>query len=232
MLQIRRGDSRGATRLDWLESRHTFSFGDYYDPEAMGFSVLRVINDDLVAPAAGFQTHPHRDMEIVTWVLSGALEHRDSLGNGSIIRPGDAQRMSAGTGVTHSEMNPSSAEPVRLLQIWLLPDRRGLAPGYEQRNFTESERRGRLRLIVSPDGADGSVRIHQDARVYAALLERASSAVHRMDPARKAWVQVARGSLMVNGAELIEGDGAALEDEANVALEAAKDSEVLLFDLP
>ncbi len=232
MLTVRRSDSRGATRFNWLDSRHTFSFGEYYDPAAMGFSVLRVINDDVVVPGAGFPTHPHSDMEIITWVLSGALEHRDSLGNGSIIRPGDAQRMTAGTGVTHSEMNPSRSEPVRLLQIWLLPNRRGLAPGYEQRNFTEADRRGRLRLIVSPDGNDGAITIHQDASVYTGLLDADRSVHHELRAGRKAWLQVARGSVALNGQELNEGDGAAIEHERKIAIKAAKDSEVLLFDLP
>lgn len=232
MLSIRKSAERGATRLDWLDSRHTFSFGEYYDPAAMGFSVLRVINDDVVAPRAGFPTHPHRDMEIVTWVLSGALEHRDSLGNGSIIRPGDAQRMTAGSGVTHSEFNPSPNEPVHLLQIWLLPDRRGLTPGYEQRNFAEADRRGRLRLIVSPDGAEGSITIHQDARAYSGLLDSGTSTEHGLEPGRTAWLHVARGAILANGTRLNQGDGAAIEDEALVSIHAEDDSEVLLFDLP
>jgi len=232
MLSVRSGKSRGATRLDWLDSRHTFSFADYYDPAAMGFSVLRVINDDIVAPGAGFPTHPHRDMEIITWVLDGALEHHDSMGNGSIIRPGDAQRMSAGRGVTHSEMNPSRSEPVRLLQIWLLPERPGITPGYDQRNFAETERRGRLRLVVSPDGAEGSITIHQDARMYAGLLDRRSSTEQEIADRRKGWLQVARGSVAVNGTDLKEGDGAALTNETHIAIQARDDSEVLLFDLP
>src|SRR5690242_3155849 len=208
MLSVRRSDQRGLTRLDWLNSHHTFSFGDYYDPAAMGFSVLRVINDDTVAPRAGFPTHAHADMEIVTWVLSGALEHRDSLGNGSIIRPGDAQRMSAGRGVTHSEFNHSSDAPVHFLQIWLIPNRRGLPPGYEQRNFSDAERRGRLRLIVSDDGGENSIRIHQDARVHAGLLAARESATHSLEPGRKAWLHVARGTVAANGTRLETGDGA------------------------
>jgi redox-sensitive bicupin YhaK (pirin superfamily) len=232
MLSVRKSESRGQTRMSWLDSRHTFSFADYYDPAAMGFSVLRVINDDTVAPGAGFPTHPHRDMEILTWVLAGALEHRDSMGNGSIIRPGDAQRMTAGRGVTHSEMNPSRDAAVRLLQIWLLPDRRGLAPGYEQRNFAQSDRRGRLRLIVSPGGEDGSITIHQDTRVYAGLLDAGASLAQDLRQERRAWLQVARGSVVANGTRLHEGDGAAIENESRLAIEATTDSEVLLFDLP
>jgi quercetin 2,3-dioxygenase len=232
MISVRKSEERGATRLDWLNSRHTFSFGDYHDPAAMGFSVLRVINEDAVTPRAGFPTHPHRDMEIVTWVLAGALEHRDSLGNGSVIRPGDAQRMTAGSGITHSEFNPSAAEPVHFLQIWILPQRRGLAPGYDQRNFAESERHGRLRLIVSPDGADGSITIHQDARVYSGLLDVGSTAEHRLEVGRTAWLQVARGAVLINATRMQEGDGAAIENEARVAIEAKADSEVMLFDLP
>jgi quercetin 2,3-dioxygenase len=232
MLSTRKSEERGVTRLEWLDSRHTFSFGDYYDPAAMGFSVLRVINDDHVAPRAGFPTHPHRDMEIITWVLSGALEHRDSLGNGSIIRPGDAQRMTAGRGVTHSEFNPSPDRPVRLLQVWILPDRRGLMPGYEQRNFGEADRRGRLCQIVSSDGTDGSITIHQDARVYAGLLDAGASTEQSLKPARKAWLHVARGAVRANSMLLGEGDGAAIENEARIAMEAVENSEVLLFDLP
>ena len=232
MISIRKKTERGATRLDWLDSRHTFSFGDYWDPAAQGFSVLRVINEDRVAPGAGFPTHPHRDMEIVTWVLSGALEHRDSLGNGSIIRPGDAQRMTAGTGVTHSEFNHSRSEPVHFLQIWLLPARAGLAPGYEQLNFAEAERRGRLRLIVSPNGADHSITIHQDARIHAALIEQDGAVERRLESGRRAWLQVARGAVSVNGVGMSEGDGAAIENESGLKIAASQESEVLLFDLP
>jgi len=232
MITIRKAGSRGHTLLDWLDSHHTFSFGEYYDPAAMGFSVLRVINDDVVAARGGFPTHPHNNMEIVTWVLSGALEHRDSMGNGSVIRPGDAQRMTAGTGITHSEFNASKTEPVHLLQMWLLPDRRGLAPGYEQRNFAESERRGRMRLVASPDGADGSVTIHQDARLYDGVLSAGESIDHPLDRKRKGWLHVARGAVKVNDAMLKAGDGAAIEDESALKLAASEQSEVLLFDLP
>jgi len=213
MITIRKSGERGLTRLDWLDSRHTFSFGDFYDPAATGFSVLRVINDDVVAPAAGFPTHPHRDMDIITWVLWGALEHRDSLGNGSIIRPGDAQRMTAGRGVTHSEFNPPPDEPVRLLQVWILPDRQGLMPGYEQRHFAEADRRGRLSHIASPDGTDGWITIRQDARVYAGLLDAGASAEQSLNAGRRAWLHVARSAVQANGARLSEGDGAAIEDE-------------------
>ncbi|VVM08210.1 pirin family protein [Methylacidimicrobium tartarophylax] len=232
MFTVRRSEERGRTELDWLESRHTFSFDQYYDPAAMGFSVLRVLNDDRIAAGAGFPTHPHRDMEIVTWVLSGALEHRDSLGNGSIIRPGEAQRMTSGRGVTHSEFNPSPEEALHLLQIWLLPARRGLEPGYEQRNFPEAERQGRLRLIVSPDGADGSITIHQDARIYAGLLDMGSSWEAEIGPARHVWLQVARGAARANGHRLDEGDGAALVEEGRISIEGIAPAELLLFDLP
>jgi hypothetical protein len=232
MLTIRKSGERGVTRLDWLDSRHTFSFGDYYDPAATGFSVLRVINDDVVAPGAGFPTHPHRDMEIISWVLRGALEHRDSLGNGSIIRPGDAQRMTAGRGVSHSEFNPSADEPVRLLQVWILPDCQGLTPGYEQRHFAEANRRGRLCQIASPDGTDGSITIHQDARVYTGLLGAGASAEQSLNAGRRVWLHVARGAVQANGARLREGDGAAIDDEMRIAIVATENSEVLLFDLP
>ncbi|MFZ0660220.1 MAG: pirin family protein [Candidatus Binataceae bacterium] len=232
MLTVRKADRRGHVQLDWLDSHHTFSFGDYYDPAAMGFSALRVINDDIVAARGGFPTHPHNNMEIVTWVLSGALEHRDSMGNGSVIRPGDAQRMTAGTGVTHSEFNASKTEPVHLLQMWLLPDRRGLAPGYEQRNFAEAERRGMMRLIASPDGADGSVTIHQDARLYDGVLSAGESIEHPLDGKRKGWLHVARGAIKANDVALEAGDGAAIENESALKLTASEQSEVLLFDLP
>ncbi|MGH7779328.1 MAG: pirin family protein [Candidatus Binataceae bacterium] len=232
MIAIRKADRRGHTLLDWLDSHHTFSFGDYYDPAAMGFSVLRVINDDTVAAGGGFPTHPHNNMEIVTWVLSGSLEHRDSLGNGSVIRPGDAQRMTAGTGVTHSEFNGSKTEKVHFLQMWLLPERRGLAPGYEQRNFAEADRRGKMRLIASPDGANGSITVHQDARLYDGLLGAGDSIEHRMDGKRKGWLHVARGAVKMNHTGLATGDGAAIENETALELTASEQSEVLLFDLP
>ena len=231
MIRIRRNGERGRAEHGWLSSRHTFSFADYHDPEQMGFRDLRVINEDRVQPGKGFGTHAHRDMEILTWVLAGALEHRDSLGNGSTIRPGDAQRMSAGTGVTHSEYNPSPGEPVHFLQIWILPAQPGIPPSYEQKHFPEAERRNALRLLASPDARDGSVRIHQDAAVHAALLDPGNSVRHGLGPGRHAWVQVARGAVDVNGSALHAGDGAALGDETAVELTAREPSEVVLFDL-
>ncbi len=233
MISIRYADDRGNTKLGWLDSRHTFSFGEYHDPRQMGFGPLRVINEDRVKPGKGFDTHGHRDMEIVSYVLEGALEHKDSLGTGSIIRPGDVQRMSAGTGVRHSEFNPSPTEPVHFLQIWLLPSQMGLAPGYEQKSFPDTERRGRLRLVASPDGSDGSVLIHQDARIYACLLERDGQITHSLAPNRRAWLQVARGGIEVNGEDLRAGDGAAIEGEAQLTIRAVTDgAELLTFDLP
>ena len=231
MLTIRHAAERGQTKIDWLDSSHSFSFGDYYHPAAMGFRSLRVINEDRVRAGQGFGTHPHRDMEIITYVLEGELAHKDSLGNGSIIRPGDVQRMSAGTGVLHSERNPSKSEAVHLLQIWLLPGEKDLAPGYEQKAFGPGDQRGRLRLIGAPDGSEGSVTIHQDARLYSALLGRGEKVEHRLAPGRGAWVQVARGAVVVNGARLAQGDGAAIENEDLVRIEGADLAEVLLFDL-
>jgi redox-sensitive bicupin YhaK (pirin superfamily) len=231
MLTIRPAASRGRTKIDWLESWHTFSFGDYHDPQWRGFRSLRVINDDRVAPAGGFDTHPHRDMEIITWVLEGALEHRDSLGNGSIIRPGDMQRMTAGTGIQHSEFNPSPTDPVHLLQIWLFPDRKGLVPGYEQRSFAPAELQNALRLVASRNGRDGSVTIHQDADVYAAALDEGNSVRRELSPGRHAWLQVARGKIAVNGCELRMGDGLAASDESSLEIRALAGSELLLFDL-
>jgi hypothetical protein len=197
----------------------------------MGFRTLRVINEDIVRPGEGFPTHPHRDMEILTYVLAGAVEHRDSMGNGSVIRPGDVQRMSAGTGVTHSEFNPSKEEALHLLQIWLLPERRGLVPGYEQKAFPPESKRGTLRLVASPDGAEGSVTIHQDARLYGALLAPGDRVEHALAPERHAWVQLVRGEISVNGTPMRAGDGAAISEERAVAIEAQQDSELLLFDL-
>jgi len=231
MIRIRRSSERGRAEHGWLSSRHTFSFADYHDPEHMGFRDLRVVNEDWVQPGKGFGTHAHRDMEILTWVLEGALEHRDSLGNGSVIRPGDTQRMSAGTGVTHSEYNPSPGELVHLLQIWILPARPGAAPSYEQRHFPEAERRNVLRRVASPDGSDGSVRIHQDVALYATLLEPGKAVRHGLGPGRHAWLQVARGAVDVNGERLATGDGAALGGETAVEIAAREPSEVLLFDL-
>jgi quercetin 2,3-dioxygenase len=232
MITIRRAKERGHADHGWLDTFHTFSFADYWDPRHMGWGPLRVINEDRVAPASGFPTHAHRDMEIITYVLEGALEHRDSLGTGSVIRPGEVQRMSAGTGVRHSEYNASKTEPVHLLQIWIEPARTGIAPGYEQKTFGEAERRGRLRLIAAPDGRDGAVTIHQDANVSAATLARGERVEHALAPGRLGWLQVARGALLVNGEQLAQGDGAAIEGERAITLEAVEPAETLLFDLP
>jgi redox-sensitive bicupin YhaK (pirin superfamily) len=231
MLNLRRAHERGHAQHGWLDSWHTFSFADYQDAAHMGFRNLRVINEDRVQPGRGFGTHPHRDMEIVTYVLEGALEHKDSMGNGSIIRPGEVQRMSAGTGVFHSEYNASKTDGVHFLQIWLLPGQRGIAPGYEQKRFDPATRRGALRLVASPDGAEGSVTVHTDARLYAALLEDGERATHTLAPGRNAWVHVARGEVEVNGHRLSAGDAASLSQEAAVELVGKKGAEVLLFDL-
>jgi redox-sensitive bicupin YhaK (pirin superfamily) len=231
MLQVRQAKDRGHANHGWLDTRHTFSFADYHDPRHMGFSVLRVINEDRVMPGEGFPTHPHRDMEILSYVLEGALEHQDSLGNGSVIRPGEVQRMSAGTGIRHSEFNHSKNEPVHFLQIWILPNVQGVKPSYEQKRIDPAEVDGRLRLIASPDGRDGSVTIRQDARVYAARLN-GGEVGHALAPGRRAWLQVARGTAKVNGTELHAGDGARIEGESGVQLAANGSAEVLLFDLP
>ncbi|HVM95269.1 MAG TPA: pirin family protein [Candidatus Acidoferrales bacterium] len=231
MITRRRAEERGATQLSWLDSRHSFSFAEYYDPQHMGFRKLRVINDDRVAPGGGFATHGHRDMEIVTYVLAGALEHKDSLGNGSIIRPGDAQRMSAGTGIQHSEFNHSKSEPVHLLQIWILPSAAGIRPGYEQKTIPAAELNGRLRCIASPDGNDGSVTIHQDCRIYAARLAAGERVTHALSAGRYAWVQLARGGAKLNGEAFAEGDGAAVSNETVVEIASDAGNEILLFDL-
>jgi redox-sensitive bicupin YhaK (pirin superfamily) len=231
MIRVLSSSDRFHTDAGWLDSRHTFSFADHYDPERLGFRALRVINDDRVQPARGFGSHSHRDMEIITYVLSGELAHKDNLGNGSVIRPGDVQRMSAGTGVVHSETNPSSSAPVHFLQIWIVPDRAGQRPGYEQKAFSESDRRGKLRLVASRDGREGSVTIQQDASVYAGLLEPGERVAHQLRPGRHSWVHVARGSVDLNGQTLGEGDGAAISDEQRLDLSAKDSSEVLLFDL-
>ena len=233
MITLRPAEERGLARLGWLTSRHSFSFGDYYDPRHMGFGPLRVINEDRVEPGSGFDTHGHRDMEIVSYVLEGALEHKDSIGTGSVIRPGEVQRMSAGTGIRHSEFNPSQTKPVHFLQIWLLPRQDGLKPGYEQKSFPAAGKHNRLRLVVSPDSAEGSVLIHQDARIYDASLDEGASVTHALGKGRKAWVQVVRGSLDIEGEWLRTGDGAAIEAVDTVTL-AAHDprTEILLFDLP
>ena len=232
MIALRRSRDRGHANHGWLDSHHTFSFADYYDPAHMGFSVLRVLNEDRVAPGMGFGTHPHRDMEIVTYVLEGALQHQDSLGNGSVIRPGDVQRMSAGTGVTHSEMNASPTDPVHLLQIWLLPDRPGLQPGYEQKSFSPESRTSRLKLVASPDGRDGSVTIHQDAFIYAAIINEDDTLEYRFEPGRRGYLQVATGDVVVDGHLLRAGDGARISQEDQIALGSPKRTEILLFDLP
>lgn len=231
MMRIRRSAERGHFDHGWLDTFHTFSFGDYYDPEQMGFRTLRVINEDRVHPGQGFGMHGHRDMEIVTLVLEGALEHRDSLGNGEVLRPGELQRMTAGTGIRHSEFNPSPDAPVHLYQIWLLPERRGLEPGYEQKAIPESERRNALRLVASPDGRDGSLTIRQDAELYLSTLEPGRTVAHAFHPTRHGWLQVLRGDVTVQGTTLHAGDGAALSDEPRVEITAEGPAEVLLFDL-
>ncbi|HYK42889.1 MAG TPA: pirin family protein [Thermoanaerobaculia bacterium] len=231
MITVRRSAERGGANHGWLDTKHTFSFADYHDPAHMGFRDLRVLNEDRVTPGEGFPTHSHRDMEILSWVLAGELEHRDSMGNGSVIRPGELQRMSAGTGVRHSERNPSGQKPLHFLQIWIFPERNGLAPSYEQKEFPEAERRGRLRVIASPDGRDGSVTIHQDVSLSTALLDGAEKASIDVRPGRSAWVQVARGSLDLNGRRLESGDGAAVSREERLELANGKNAEVLVFDL-
>jgi len=227
----RRALERGHFDHGWLDTYHTFSFDQYYDPGHMGFGDLRVINEDRVDPGHGFPTHGHRDMEILTYVLEGALEHRDSMGNGSVIRPGDVQRMTAGTGVRHSESNPSRDEAVHLLQIWILPDRKALEPEYEQRFFTPEEKEGRLRLVASADGRDGSLRVHQDVSVYASVLRQGASVAFDLASGRRAWLQVVRGEVLLNETPLAQGDGAGVTDEKQIRITAAEPSEVLLFDL-
>jgi redox-sensitive bicupin YhaK (pirin superfamily) len=232
MIVLRPAAERGHADHGWLDSHHTFSFADYHDSDHMGFRALRVINEDRVAPGKGFGTHGHRDMEIVSYVLEGALAHKDSMGTGSVIKPGDVQRMSAGTGVMHSEMNGSKTEPVHFLQIWLLPGQRGIQPGYEQKNFSEADKRGRLRLVASPDGSDGSVTIHTPQRIYAGVFDEGTQGALPLAAGRHAWVQVVRGKAKVNGNELGAGDGAALSEEGAVFLEGAPGGgEVLVFDL-
>jgi redox-sensitive bicupin YhaK (pirin superfamily) len=223
--------ARGHADHGWLDSRHTFSFADYYDAEHMGFGPLRVINDDRVQPAAGFAEHGHRNMEIVSYVVDGALEHRDSLGKISVIRPGDVQRMTAGTGIRHSEYNPSNTEPVRFLQIWIVPEELGLAPGYEQKTFPAAERAGRLRLVASRDGRDGSLRIHRDVDLYATLLDKNEQASHAVRPGRTAWVQVVKGELTVNDKALQTGDGLAVVAEDRLCFASASHAEALVFDM-
>jgi redox-sensitive bicupin YhaK (pirin superfamily) len=231
MLAIRHAEERGKANLGWLNSHHTFSFADYFDPRFMGFGPLRVINEDRVQPGEGFPTHGHRDMEILSYVLSGALEHKDSIGNGSVIRPGDVQRMSAGTGVMHSEYNASKEELVHFLQIWIIPETQGLKPSYEQTRFSDEDKRGQLRLIGSRDGRDATVTIHQDVDLYSTLLSDGESVAHELRGDRKAWVQVAQGSAQLNGEQLYPGDGAAVEGPASLTLEGTSDAEILLFDM-
>ncbi|MCA9529653.1 MAG: pirin family protein [Myxococcales bacterium] len=231
MMQVRRASDRGVAEHGWLSSRHTFSFAGYVDPDQIGFSDLRVINEDRVAPGQGFGTHPHRDMEIFSYVLEGVLAHRDSMGTGSEIKPGDVQFMSAGSGVTHSEFNGSEEAPVHFLQIWIVPERRGGAPSYQQQHFSEADKRGRLRLIISPDGRDGSLRIQQDTRIYAGLFDGDESATLTLDKDRHAYVHVARGSVELNGVALEAGDGVRLRNPQTLRLSAGKDAEVLVFDL-
>jgi redox-sensitive bicupin YhaK (pirin superfamily) len=246
MIIIRRGSDRGRFNHGWLDTSHTFSFGGYQDPEQMGFRALRVINEDRVQPGKGFGTHPHRDMEIITYVLDGALEHKDSMGTGSVIRPGDVQRMSAGTGVTHSEFNHSQDDIVHFVQIWILPRTHGIEPGYEQKTFEREEKLNRLCLIASGDGADGSITVHQDLRLHAALIEPGQRLDHRLTSSRHAWVQVLRGTVQLEGDELRAGDGAALSDvselaistpanggaEGSTGVSGTGEAEVLVFELP
>jgi redox-sensitive bicupin YhaK (pirin superfamily) len=231
MINLRHSNDRGGGDYGWLKTRHTFSFDQFHDPRFMGFRSLRVINEDHVDPGQGFPTHPHRDMEIITYVLEGALEHKDSLGTGSVIRPGDGQRMSAGRGIRHSEMNSSRTDPVHLLQIWIMPDRAGHEPSYEQKAFPDEEKRGKLRLIAGPDGNDGAVTIHQDARLYVTLLAPGQQVTHGLAKGRYAWLQVAKGSVQLNGKLLKQGDGAAISDEQKLVIQGIEDAEVLLFDL-
>lgn len=231
MITVRRSEERGHANHGWLDTYHTFSFANYYDPDYMGFRHLRVINQDTVAPSMGFGTHPHRDMEIITYVLDGALEHKDTLGTSSVIRPGEVQRMTAGTGIAHSEYNHSKNEPVQLMQIWILPEAKGLQPSYEQKMYSAAEKRGKLRLVASRDGRDNSVSIHQDVNLYATLLEAGEKVLHEIQSGRHVWVQVARGEIMLNGVPLKAGDGAAISDESIVAIEGIASAEVLLFDL-
>ena len=231
MIDVIRSETRGRADHGWLTSRHTFSFADYHNPAMMSFGKLRVVNEDRVEPGQGFGTHPHRDMEIVSYVIDGALEHKDSLGNGSVIRPGDVQRMTAGTGVLHSEFNPSSEDPVHFLQIWILPERNGLEPGYEQQHFPADERRNRWRLVGARDGRDGALTIHQDIDLYASVLDRDAAIEHRFDGRRRGFLQVVRGTVDVAGERLIAGDALALEAQPSLAVRAAEDSELLLFDM-
>ena len=231
MIEVRRAAERGVVERGWLSSRHTFSFGNYHDPEQVGFSDLLVINDDRVVGSRGFGTHPHRDMEIFSYVLEGALEHKDSMGTGAVIKPGDVQVMSAGTGITHSEFNHSKTETVHFLQIWIVPDRRGVAPRYQQVHFSKDSKRGRLRLIISPDGQDGSLSVYHDVRVYAGLFDGAESQALEIPDGRYAYVHVARGTVLLNGLALRDGDGARLREERRLNISNGDGAELLTFDL-
>ena len=231
MITIRPSAQRGGGDHGWLKTHHTFSFADYWDPKWMGFRSLRVINEDWVAPNTGFPRHPHRDMEIITYVLEGKLEHKDSLGTGSVILPGDSQRMTAGSGIHHSEFNPSKTEPVHLLQIWIQPEKVALPPSYEQKSFPDAEKQGKLRLIASRDATDGAVKINQDAKLYVSLLKPGEEVKHDLANGRHAWIQVARGAAELNGKKLSQGDGAAVSNEKNLTIKASEAAEVLLFDL-
>lgn len=231
MIQIRKASDRGAADHGWLRTFHTFSFGSYHDRNHMSFRSLRVMNEDWVAPGQGFGTHPHHDMEIVTYVLEGALEHRDSMGNGEVLNPGEFQRMTAGTGITHSEFNPSDSQPVHLYQIWLLPERKGLEPSYEQKRFPKEERHNRWQLVASRDAANGALRIHQDARIYLAELDAGQQLSHALETGRHAWLQVLRGAVTLDGHPFATSDGAAISDESELAIEATEPAELMLFDL-
>lgn len=231
MIEIRKSTDRGHANHGWLDSWHSFSFAEYYDPKYMGFGSLRVINDDRIAAGAGFPTHPHRDMEIITYIMEGALEHKDSMGTGSVIRPGDVQRMTAGTGITHSEFNSSETEPIHLLQIWIQPNQKGLTPSYEQKTCTATDKQGHLRLVASSDGRDGSVTIHQDASMLAGLLEKGDQVSYSLAVDRKAYLHVARGEVEINGMQLKSGDAAAITQETTLSLSTHTTAEVILFDL-
>lgn len=231
MIKVRKANERGHFDFGWLNTYHTFSFGDYYDTRNMGFRSLRVINEDFVQPGQGFGTHGHRDMEIITYILRGGLEHKDSMGNGSVIYPGEVQRMSAGTGVLHSEFNHAKDEVVHLLQIWILPEKKGIEPSYEQTFFSDDVKKAKLKLIASPNGSDGSVTIHQDAKIYSTLLDEGKSVTHELETNRHAWIQVAKGAVEVNGVLLNQGDGAGVSNEAEMKIVGIESAEILLFDL-
>ncbi len=231
MIQVRKAKERGHANHGWLDTYHTFSFSSYHDPKHMRFRSLRVMNEDVVAPGQGFGTHPHNDMEIVTYVLEGALEHQDSMGNGEVLRPGEFQRMTAGTGITHSEFNPSESEPVHLYQIWLLPERKGIEPSYEQKRFPEEDRHNQLRLVASNDAENGSLLIHQDARIYLSKIDAGKEVGHELLPTRHAWLQVLRGTVSLNGVDLGISDGVAVSEEKSLTIHANSDSEIMLFDL-